>query len=153
MRNILNPIGPVFAAAVVFTAAGAHAQQIERGNPFVAPAAVAEEQARQDERTRIIFRELEPEVKNDIMRRVNESQASLEIKLRKRIDLVTQNLGASGQAKGADGKPVDEVKKSPVPEGATFVSCVNGLALYRDKNNVLRPITEEKGAADNRCEK
>nr|WP_250808044.1 hypothetical protein [Neorhizobium tomejilense] len=138
------------------------AQEIERGNPFVAPPAWAEEQARLDERTRIIFRELEPELKNDIMKRVNESQATLEIKLRKRIDLVAATINSAtasapanqqGGTAGQNKQTGEDAKKSSVPEGSTFISCVNKEALYRDPLNILHKVPKDDPQSVARCGK
>jgi hypothetical protein len=160
MKNYRKTWAAAFLAATVFQTGISDAQEIERGNPFVAPPSWAEEQARLDERTRIIFRELEPELKNDIMKRVNESQATLEIKLRKRIDLVAQNIGtaaapaANGQnANGQNKKSEEEVKASSIPEGSTFISCVNKEALYRDSNDILFKVPKDDPQSVARCAK
>ena len=147
-----------FLAAAVFQVGSAGAQEIDRGNPFVAPPSWAEEQARLDERTKLIFRELEPELKNDIMKRVNESQATLEIKLRKRIDLVAQSIStvqAASQpaAAGQQQKTEEEAKKSSIPEGSTFISCVNKEALYRDSNDILFKVPKDDPQSVDRCSK
>lgn len=113
----------------------------DRPNPFVRPPTAAEEQARQDERTRNIVREMQPELKAGIMQDVKASQSALEIDLRRRIDTVAAAAAAApkndrpmiaGDAPIADAakteaKPATE----KLPEGATFISCVNGKALYR----------------------
>lgn len=155
MINIRKICVGGFLVASLLNAVGVSAQEIERGNPFEAPSNYAEEQARLDERTRVIFRQMEPDLKNDIMKRVNESQAALEIKLRKRIDLITQNLGAAAattaQAATADAKKADEAKKPAIPDGAIFISCINKKALYRDKNNTLFQVAEDEKQSDNRC--
>lgn len=152
-----------WAAAFLFVSAFqtgvSNAQEIDRGNPFVAPPTWAEEQARLDERTRVIFRELEPDLKNDIMKRVNESQATLEIKLRKRIDLVAQNIGTAAapvngvQANGQNKTTEEEVKASSIPEGSTFISCVNKEALYRDSNDILFKVPKDDPQSVARCSK
>lgn len=147
-------------AATVLQTGSAVAQEMDRGNPFVAPPSWAEEQARLDERTRIIFRELEPELKNDMMMRVNESQAALEIKLRKRIDLVAESISnatatsSNGQSTDTQGnKPEEEIKASSIPEGATFISCINKEALYRDSNDILFKVPKDDPQSVDRCGK
>jgi predicted LPLAT superfamily acyltransferase len=113
----------------------------ERVNPFVKPPTAAEEQARQDERTRNIIREMQPELKAGIMQDVKASQSALEIDLRRRIDTVAAVAASApkadksviaGDAPISDNKK-QEAKAAPakVPEGAVFISCVNGKALYR----------------------
>lgn len=114
----------------------------ERTNPFAKPPTSAEEQARQDERTRNIIREMQPEVKAGIMQDVKASQSALEIDLRRRIDTVSAAAAAprndkpviGGDAPIAETKKPEENAPEKVPEGATFISCVNGKALYRAKD-------------------
>jgi hypothetical protein len=155
MKNYRKTWAAAFLGATMLQTGMSAAQEIERGNPFVAPPTWAEEQARLDERTRIIFRELEPELKNDIMKRVNESQATLEIKLRKRIDLVAQNIGTATApaANGQNKKTEEEVKASSIPEGSTFISCVNKEALYRDSNDILFKVPKDDPQSAARCAK
>ncbi len=166
MKSYRKILATAIVVASGMFATSANAQEIERGNPFVAPPSWAEEQARQDERTRVIFRELEPELKNDIMRRVNEAQATLEIKLRKRIDLVAQSVSAAvnaaqqqqkAQAQASiqgqsDASPAgEEGKKTAIPEGAKLISCVNKEALYRDSNDVLFKVAKDDPESLARC--
>ena len=161
MKNYRKTWAAAFLAAAVFHSGAVSAQEIERGNPFTAPPSWAEEQARLDERTRIIIREMEPEMKNDIMKRVNESQASLEIKLRKRIDLVAQSIATAAQAAaqpaagagGAAETPAEgaEPKAATIPEGAKFISCVNKEALYRDSNDILFKVPKDDPQSVSRC--
>jgi hypothetical protein len=160
MKNYRETWAAALIGATMFQTGISSAQEIERGNPFVAPPSWAEEQARLDERTRIIFRELEPELKNDIMKRVNESQATLEIKLRKRIDLVAQSITTAaapadnGQnSNGQNKKAEEEVKASSVPEGSKFISCVNKEALYRDSNDILFRVPKNDKQSLDRCGK
>lgn len=113
----------------------------ERVNPFAKPPTVAEEQARQDERTRNIIREMQPEVKAGIMQDVKASQSALEIDLRRRIDTVAAVAASAPKIDKpviAGDAPIGETKKpdenatpEKVPEGSIFISCVNGKALYR----------------------
>ena len=157
MKNYRKTLAALILASALFQCGHASAQEIDRGNPFAAPPSWSEEQARMDERTRIIYRELEPELKNDIMKRVNESQAALEIKMRKRIDLVVQNIGpaaAAAEQTNAAGKDgAVDPNASAVPADSTFISCVNKKALYRDKNNTLFRVPEEDPQSVARCGK
>lgn len=116
----------------------------DRPNPFVKPPTAAEEQARQDERSRNIIREMQPEIKAGIMQDVKASQSALEIDLRRRIDTVAAAAAAAPKAEKpviTGDAPIAETKKSEekaapekLPEGASFLSCVNGKALYRAKD-------------------
>jgi hypothetical protein len=137
MRMLFRKSLGVLVALSALQGAAAVAQ--ERGNPFVKPPTSAEEQARQDERTRNIIREMQPELKAGIMQDVKASQSALEIDLRRRIDTVAavaanapkaEKSGIAGDAPIADVKK-PEAAPEKVPEGAVFISCVNGKALYR----------------------
>lgn len=112
----------------------------ERVNPFVKPPTAAEEQARQDERSRNIIREMQPELKAGIMQDVKASQSALEIDLRRRIDTVAAVAASApkidkpviaGDAPIGEKKPDEKATPEKVPEGSVFISCVNGKALYR----------------------
>lgn len=121
----------------------------ERVNPFVKPPTAAEEQARQDERTRNIIREMQPELKAGIMQDVKASQSALEIDLRRRVDAVAaiadgapkvEKPVIAGDAPISEaGKPEEKAAAEKIPEGAVFISCVNGKALYRatDKSTFM----------------
>lgn len=122
---------------------GGSALAQERANPFVKPLTAAEEQARQDERTRNIIREMQPEIKAGIIQDVKASQSAMEIDLRRRIDTVAAAAAAPRVEKPviAGDAPIAETKKpeekaaaEKLPEGASFLSCVNGKALYRAKD-------------------
>jgi hypothetical protein len=146
---MLNPrmLGIISAATFMVGLYDACAQ--DRSNPFIAPPTEAEEQARQDERMRKIVWELQPELKSLIMLDVNSSQASLEIKMRRRIDAAIKEVSADiakqvpvssagGENNASDGSSVP----SNIPENSKFISCVNGKALYRDSNNTLFQVAE-----------
>lgn len=132
----------VIVALTALHCGGAVAQ--DRPNPFVKPPTAAEEQARQDERSRNIVREMQPEIKAGIMQDVRVSQSALEIDLRRRIDTVAAAAAAAPKVEKpviAGDAPIVENKKpdenaapGKLPEGATFLSCVNGKALYRAKD-------------------
>lgn len=148
----------VFAAFVWGLVSPSYAQ--ERPNPFIPPSSAAEEQAKVDERLRGIVWELHPEMKNMIMKDVTAAQTSLEIKMRRHVDAVISSemgklktdivvaapSGAQGNVEGVAGSG-----PSDIPEGSNFVSCVNGKALYSDKNNNLFQVPENSGQANLLC--
>lgn len=138
--------------AVHLGAGLAAAQEIDRGNPFLPPPSFSEEQAMLDERMRGVFRELEPALKNDIMRRVNDSQAALELKMRKNLNLAIESMGAGGnnQSKPGEGQK-ENAASSAVPQGSVFISCVNKKALYRDQDNTLFQLPAEAPESVGRC--
>lgn len=134
----------------------------ERTNPFAKPPTSAEEQARQDERTRNIIREMQPEVKAGIMQDVKASQSALEIDLRRRIDTVSAAAAAAprtdkpviaGDAPIAGTKKPEENAPEKVPEGATFISCVNGKALYRAKDKSFFQVQGTNVEGGYNCDK
>ncbi|WP_315922704.1 hypothetical protein [Mesorhizobium sp. SP-1A] len=140
-------LGIISAVTLMVGINNANAQ--DRSNPFVAPPTEAEEQARQDERMRNIVWELQPELKSLIMQDVSAAQASLEIKMRRRIDAAIKEVSADvakqvpapsagGENGGSENSPV----ASNIPENSKFISCVNGKALYRDSNNTLFQVAE-----------
>lgn len=159
MRMRTGTLAATVAATLLATAALAQEIKDERANPFVAPPSAAEEQARQDERMRNIVWQLQPELKSLIMQDVTASQAALEIKMRRRIDTAieqaTEQWAASGAGAGVLGS--DAAAAAPaeakVPEGATFISCVNGKALYRDKDNTLFQVAGDGVSGSDRCAK
>lgn len=135
--------------------------KIERANPFTPPPSAAEEQARQDERTRNIVWQLQPEIKSMIMQDVTASQAALEIKIRRRIDTAIEEAVKAAPASAAAGSPgllgtlasATAPNPNKVPEGAKFISCVNGKALYRDKDNTLFQVAGDGVPGSDRCAK
>lgn len=134
---------------------------IERSNPFVAPPSADEERARQDERMRNIVWQLQPELKSMIMQDVTASQAALEIKIRRRIDTAIADAALQAPAPAAGSSPgllgnlaaAAGAEPSKVPEGAKFISCVNGKALYRDKDNSLFQVAGDGVPGSDRCAK
>lgn len=130
----------------------------ERTNPFVKPPTAAEEQARQDERTRNIIREMQPEIKAGIMQDVKAADASLEINLRRRIDALAEARPApvpsatiGGDAPITEKKAEEKTAPVKIPEGAEFISCVNGKALYRDKDKSLFQVQGDGIQGSDRC--
>ena len=156
----MNIFKKTFVATVLSTSLmgsfTSSAQEIERGNPFEAPSTWAEAQARQDERTGIIFKELEPKIKEAIFKTMSETQASLEIKLTKRIKNVADALNAANLARntleatagnsdaaGEEFIPeIEEVLNFVIPQGSSFIACINQEALYRDNQNIIFKIPE-----------
>jgi len=137
-----------------------------RDNPFAPPSTKAEEQARQEERVRQIIREMVPEVESRVMRNVAQTQAESEVRLRRRLDEISTRVPDAGQAgqaapgapgasapRGAPGgQPTPPPAPTTLPEGAKFISCVNGKALYRDKDNALFQVSPGSGIEGaNRC--
>ena len=163
----------IAGAALICACAAAQAQdskkadphevpKIERPNPFTPPPSADEEQARQDERMRNIVWQLQPEIKSMIMQDVTASQAALEIKIRRRIDsaIAEASLKAPEPAAGAAAPGVlgtiaaaANPEANKVPEGAKFISCVNGKALYRDKDNTLFQVAGDGVPGSDRCAK
>lgn len=130
----------------------------ERVNPFVRPPTAAEEQARQDERTRNIIREMQPEIKAGVMQDVKATQATLEIGIRRRIDALAETAPKAEKNVIPGDNPIIDAKTTEdktavvkVPEGAEFISCVNGKALYRDKDKSLFQIQGDGIEGSDRC--
>jgi hypothetical protein len=140
---------------------GGSALAQDRPNPFVKPPTAAEEQARQDERTRNIIREMQPEIKAGIMQDVKASQSALEIDLRRRIDTVAAAAAAAPRAEKpaiAGDAPIADTKKpdakaapEKLPEGAVFISCVNGKALYRAKDKSIFQVQGDNVEGGTSC--
>lgn len=157
-------MGLAIAAAALFAAGAAMAQEKDkdkeaegRTNPFVPPLSAAQEQARQDERMRNIVWQLQPEIKSMIMQDVTASQAALEIKMRRRIDTAVASAApaaAAGGTPGILGGLAAAAAPAPkVPDGATFISCINGKALYRDKDSTLFQVAGDGVQGSDRCAK
>lgn len=150
MRIRTNSRATMALAAAMFCSSQAGAQHIERGNPFEAPPAWSEEEKLLEERIRVIFRQMEPGMRNDVLKQVREADAALELKLRRRIDLLAQEAATaarSGAPEGGGAKANNEgeagsAQAVAVPEGATFVACVNKGAIYRDSKNILVKVPE-----------
>ena len=158
MRMRIGTLAAAVAATLFATAALAQEKvDDERSNPFAPPPSAAEEQARQDERMRNIVWQLQPELKSMVMQDVTASQAALEIKMRRRIDTAIANASVQAPAAGGTGllgSIASAAAPEPkVPEGATFISCVNGKALYRDKDNTLFQVAGDGVPGSDRCAK
>ena len=141
----------------------ASAEELERGNPFLPPASWTEEQARQDERIRVIFREMEPVLKNEIYTRMTETQASMEIKLKRRVDVLSKRVteanlnrpaaavvNASSENTATETQP-GQPSNFVIPVGSTFISCINKEALYRDNQNNLFKVPKNDPDSISRC--
>ena len=144
-------------AAVAAFAAVVPASSESRDNPFVPPPSEQELQARMDERMRNIILEVQPEIRANIMQDVHAAQATLEIRLRRRIDEAVRTAAppvpvAASQPSLIDGIVEAVTPESKVPEGATFISCVNGKALYRDdREHVLFQVEGDGAQGSDRC--
>lgn len=136
----------------------AHAQEVDiRPNPFKAPPSEQERQLVQDERTRNIVRNMQGEIVDKVSAKFERKIDQIEDTLKRRVDdavrtaAIPQPGAAAGAIGGAagigKGTETGGAEKSAVPEGATFISCVNKKALYRDKDNVLF----QDDSAANRC--
>lgn len=152
-----------FIAAVVLAAtlSSVPGSAQERENPFVPPPSEDERRALEDERIKNIVLEMQPQIKSMIMQEVMSAQSALEIKLRRRIDEATASPGgiaAAGTQSGPNGgqgsAPLPGVPapgSQTIPEGSTFISCVNGKALYRDADNTLFQVTGNGVPGSDRC--
>lgn len=124
-----------------------------RDNPFVPPNSAEQEQARQDERIRKIIMDTTPEIEARVMKNLISSIESVETKITKRIEEVSaQKPSANGgpsspgsPGSAAVGAPTSTSKDGKKPgddkDAAKFISCVNGKALYRDKDNTLFQVS------------
>jgi|HigsolmetaGSP11D_1036233.scaffolds.fasta_scaffold00947_17 hypothetical protein len=145
------------AVMLPLSLAGQAAAQ-ERLNPFAPPTAAEEEQARQDERFRRLFREMSAEIEARVMQSVSSAQAAAEVRLRRQIEEIRQSQGdpipgvvtVQTASRGQQGKGQPGGSADPL-EGAKFISCVNGKALYRDKDNALFQVSGNGLPGSDRC--
>jgi hypothetical protein len=128
-----------------------------RDNPFAPPSSAEQEQARQDERIRKVLIDATPDIEAKLMQGVSSSIAASEVRMKKRLDeMSTQNPAGGAQAGGLPGVPTapggpkngaapavtgKDGKKTDDKDAAKFISCVNGKALYRDKDNTLFQVS------------
>jgi hypothetical protein len=130
-----------------------------RENPFTPPTSAEQEQARQDERIRRVLLESTADIEAKVMQGVSSSIAASEIRMKRRFDEIsTQNPAGQQQAGGLPGVPTapgglprngggpvvagkDGKKPGDDKDAAKFISCVNGKALYRDKDNTLFQVS------------
>lgn len=144
-----------------------------RENPFVKPTSPEEERVRIEEKLKSVVRVMIPEMESTVMRNVAANQAQMEIRVNKnigdKIDVVSKNLEdkiskaieennvtlmsnlpKSGGVIGGDINskmaPQDQMTKTNpnIPEGSEFIGCVNGKALYHDKNGYKFKIDSSK---------
>lgn len=158
------------AAFALFASATASMAAEGRDNPFTVPPTKAEEQARQDDRTRRIVRELSTEIQAKVMQEVQAAQALSEADMKRRIDEAAAKFAATPAATAptpqgapttpvANGAPVQGQKggqQNTKPgdaagDGSKFISCVNGKALYRDKDNTLFQVSGIGPSGVDRC--
>lgn len=150
-----------FAIIVLATFAGMNtATADERDNPFVPPTPAEEQRAIEDERVRNLIIEMQPELKKLIMQEVAASQSTLEVKLRRRIERLAKDMStqapraasvSSGDAATTSAGAGSAATASEIPEGSTFISCVNGKALYRDADNTLFQVLGNGIPGSDRC--
>jgi hypothetical protein len=152
----MRTIRGILAVAAMLHAGVVFAQQADtRPNPFKAPPSEQERQLVQDERTRNIVRGMQGEIVDKVSAKFDRKIDSMEDTLKRRIDDAVKTAaipqagtqGTVGGAQGIGSGAGPEAEKSAVPEGATFISCVNKKALYRDKDNALF----KDDSATNRC--
>lgn len=130
------------ALTAILVAGSTLAQDADfRPNPFTPPASEQEKQLVQDERTRNIVRGMQSEIVDKVAirfeRKIDTMEQSLKQKVDEAVKSATSNLAPSDAVVGDQNSKETETAKSLVPEGATFVACVNKKALYRDKDNTL----------------
>jgi gamma-glutamyl:cysteine ligase YbdK (ATP-grasp superfamily) len=152
----MQTIRGILAVAAMLHAGAAFAQQADtRPNPFKAPPSEQERQLVQDERTRNVVRGMQGEIVDKVSAKFERKIDSIEDTLKRRIDDAVKTAaipqpGTQSTVEGAQGIGSDTntgAEKSVVPDGATFISCVNKKALYRDKDNALF----KDDSATNRC--
>lgn len=147
----------ILAAAAILHGGAIYAQETDtRPNPFKAPPSEQERQLVQDERTRNMVREMQGEIVEKVSAKFERKIDTIEDTLKRRVDDAIKSAsipqagtkqGTVGGAQGIGTGTEKEAGKTVVPEGATFISCVNKKALYRDKDNVLF----QDDSAANRC--
>lgn len=140
------------ALAAILVAGSALAQEADfRPNPFRPPSSEQEKQLVQDERTRNIVRGMQSEIVDKVAikfeRKIDTMEQSLKQKVDEAVRSATSNLAPATAKAGDPNNKETETAKSLVPEGATFVACVNKKALYRDKDNTLI----QDASDSNRC--
>ncbi len=122
-----------------------------RPNPFKAPPSAQEQQLIQDERTRNVVRGIQGEIVDRVAVRFERKVDTMEQNLKQKVDEAIKSAKletASGAATNNSSDPnTKTAANSSVPQGATFIACVNKKALYRDKENSLFQDSSE----NNRC--
>lgn len=138
----------MLASLVVLSASQAYSDDT-RPNPFKAPPTAQEQQLIQDERTRNVVRSMQGDIADRVALRFERKIDSMEQGLKQKVDEAVK--GAQIEAANASSNSTDTTKtasaNSLLPEGATFIACVNKKALYRDKDNSLFQDSSDK----NRC--
>lgn len=149
----MQKIRGIVAIAAILVAGSAFAQEADsRPNPFRPPPSEQEKQLIQDERTRNIVRGMQSEIVNKVAvkfeRKIDTMEQSLKQKVDEAVKSATSDLTPTAPAKANEQNSKEtETTKSLVPEGATFVACINKKALYRDKDNSLI----QDASNNNRC--
>jgi hypothetical protein len=140
------------AIAAILVAGSALAQEADfRPNPFRQPPSEQEKQLIQDERTRNIVRGMQSEIVDKVAikfeRKIDTMEQSLKQKVDEAVKSATSGMATTAVKAGDPNIKETEATKSLVPEGATFVACINKKALYRDKDNSLI----QDASDSNRC--
>ncbi|MGH0003686.1 hypothetical protein ACQU0X_26715 [Pseudovibrio ascidiaceicola] len=134
----------------------------ERDNPFVRPSTELEQRAARDQRIRDIIKEQTPAIQKVVMRSVARDDAKIQVEMRKHAEAVEQKISILKAAIGKLESGIEEAKvqeatqkeeketakavQTNLLEGSTFVSCVNGSAIYADKGgNLFQVEAAENG--------
>lgn len=151
-------------SALAVIAATTHSVAEGRDNPFKRPPTEAERQAARDARTREIVTDMIPAIERVVMRQVERKVSESEVRNKRRtdeinatlrsiqssIDEIKENGVAVASTPGTGGTEQTETSESPkskIPEGATFISCVNGKALYRASDTLITIDASEAPAS------
>jgi hypothetical protein len=152
------------ALALVGSGALAHAQDARstdsRDNPFLStPTDEEDKRIAERERTRQVFREMMPEMKALIQEQVGAAKQQMQEEIKKvaadavRQEPSVQTVNGGAPLAGALATAVKPVAASQsaapsefrgalvrtgLPDGAKYLACVNGKALYKDGKDGTR---------------
>lgn len=139
-----------------------------RENPFAKPPTEAERQAAEDERIRGIVTSMTPQIERTVMRQVQRTLSDSEARTKRRTDEVGATLEAiqasieeikkngvavakvDGGETASGTEAPEKTDNSKLPEGATFISCINGKALYRASDKLIT-LEASEAPADSGC--
>lgn len=139
-----------------------------RANPFAKPPTEAERKAAEEERIREIVIDMTPVVERTVMRQVQRTLSDSEARTKRRTDEVGATLEAvqssieeikkngvavakvDGDGTAPEAEAPEETNNSKLPEGATFISCINGKALYRASDKLIT-LEASEAPADSGC--
>jgi hypothetical protein len=121
-------------------------------NPFLPPPTAAEIQAQQDAHVRDIVRQMMPEIDTRIVAQMERERGEIDKSVDQKIadKLKEQPVGAPA-APGAPGAAAAASPGPALPEGAKFVACVNGKALYSGENGVSWFAPKAASASNDPC--